>query len=157
MQILCFYPPVMAATHTLAYGYHAGFTAFASIYLGFGLFGLLAIVGRRRVWRRWLEGIGLDKGQAQINIIETIEEIEEEGMYALTKYPAWAIHVTQERRGCAIAVQLELFEEWFPLCDKWGKPILSRSLAKLVRELKKVEAEWDELMEEPYAQLGSSL
>lgn len=157
MRGLLLFAPLLAVMRTMTHDRHTGFTLFASVYLGFALFALLVTVGRRRVRIRWLQNIAEDTAVHQIKSIDTLEEIEEPGWYVLAKYPSWAIRVTKVESGYGAEVQVETIPGWNPVCNRNERPKRMKRIHQLVRELQKIEAEWDAELDETLVQKGISV
>jgi hypothetical protein len=157
MRIFLLYAPLMAVMRTMMREPHAGLTFFASVYLGFALFALMVVIGRRQGRLRWLQNIAEGIAVQQIQTIDALEEIESPGWYVLTKYPSWAIRITKAERGYGAEVQVETMAGWHPVCNRNERPKHTRRIRQLVRELRKVEAEWDEKLDEILVRVGVSV
>lgn len=157
LRLTFFYVPILAALRTFLVGYHAGLTAMASLYLGFGLYGLLTLAARRRAVRRWLRKALPEQPLETIQLIDTFEEIAGAGTYALTNYPAWAICVVANRDGYRAEVQVEAVDGVYPVCDAHGRPKTVKHWLKLVREMRKVDGESQAAVDELLSRLGVAL
>lgn len=122
---------------------HYGYTAFASVYLGFTLFLFLIIRWRRQVLQRWVRDLAEGTGIEQIILIDDPEQIQEPGWYLLQKYPAQVIRITEDNEKYAAVMQLETVRTWQPLCRQNEKPMRERRLSQLVRALSKSIATTD--------------
>jgi hypothetical protein len=151
------FAPFMAVIRTMTRDPHTGFTLFASVYLGFSLFALMVTMGRRRGRLRWLQNIAEGTAVQQIKSIDDLEEIEGPGWYVLAKYPAWAIRITKAKRGYGAEVQVETIAGWHPVCNRRERPKRTRRIHQLVRELRKIEAEWDEDLDKILTRAGVSV
>lgn len=157
LRLTFFYVPLLATLSTNLLGYHAGLTAVASLYLGLGLFGLLALGSRRRAWRQWLGAVLPEQPVASIQRIDTFEEISGAGTYALTNYPAWAICIAEHRGSYRAEVQVEQLEGVFSVCDAHGRPKTVKQLPKLVGEMSKVDGAYQAEVDEILSRLGVTL
>lgn len=116
---------------------HYGYTAIASVYLGFTLFLFLIIRWRRQVLQRWVQDLAEGTGTEQIILIDDPEQIQEPGWYLLQKYPAQVIRITEDSEKYVADMQLETVRTWQPLCRPNEKPMRERRLSQLVRSLSK--------------------
>lgn len=157
MRGVLLYAPLMAVIRTITRDPHTGFTLFASVYLGFTLFALMVTVGRQRGQLKWLRNIAEGITVQQIKSIDAMEEIEGPGWYVLAKYPSWAIRITKAERGYGAEVQVETIAGWHPVCNRNERPKRMKRIYQLVRELKKVEAEWDADLDEILVRAGVSV
>ena len=116
---------------------HYGYTAIASVYLGFTLFLFLIIRWRRQVLQRWARDLARGTGTGQIIMIDDPEQIQEPGWYLLQKYPAQVIRITEDSGKYVADMQLETVRNWQPLCRQNEKPMRERQIPRLVRALSK--------------------
>lgn len=132
---------------------HVGYTAMASVYLGFTLFLFLSLRWRRQGLLRWVRDLAGGSGAGQIIQIDDPEQIQEPGWYLLQKYPAQVIRITEDSGKYVADMQLETVRNWRLLCRQNEKPMRERQLSQLVRALRKsiaaadtgpdkVNAEW---------------
>ena len=157
MKLFLFYIPIAATVRMMGQGTPTGYVFFASIYLGLGLFVLVVTTGRQWVQIGWLQKVTEGIAYQQVKGIKAVEDIDAPGWYVLGKNPLWVIRVIEEEGGYVADVQVEAVAGWRPVCDRTGRPKRVKSIQRLVRELRRVEAAWDASLDEIPANAGVSV
>ena len=136
---------VVTAVTRAMFKTHNGYTAIASVYLGFTLFLFLIIRWRRQVLQRWVRDLAGGTGTGQMVMIDDLEQIQEPGWYLLQKYPAQVIRITEDSGKYVADMQLETVRNWQPMCRQNETPLRERQISQLVRALRKSIAAADKV------------